>query len=140
MSIGLLSFAVMRFSPSRSGSGRLEPPAHRIQTPRLMVLVPANGHMSDPIRRGISEDLHAVSFGKGVACDYHERPKELAVDEPMLAECIRVAAHPQLTEFPDGWVVDAARCAEHAVEGIVEPTEGSGRPSSVCQCKNRMVS
>lgn len=76
--------------------------------------------MTDPIRQELAGDLHAVSFGEGVACDYHARPKEISTDEPVLAEAIKLIAHPQLQLFdwPDDWVLDAARCEDHAVEEI----------------------
>lgn len=59
-----------------------------------------------------------------MACDYHQRPKELSLDDGVLAEAIRVIGHPQLTDVPKNWVVDATRCSNHAVSEIVEPTRG----------------
>lgn len=90
-----------------------------------IVTATANGHMSDPIRRGISEDLHALSFGEAVACDYHHRPKTIDSGE-VLVEAIRLDDHPQLqlNQWPDGWVLDAARCGEHSVDSLEEPTRG----------------
>ncbi len=81
--------------------------------------------MSDPIRQSISEELHALSFEEDIACDYHDRPKTISKDE-VLVEVIRLIDHPQLRleEWPDGWVSDAARCSDHAVESIGEPTKG----------------
>lgn len=42
----------------------------------------------------------------------------------VLIESIRLVDHPQLDDLPDGWLVDAARCEDHAVDDIVEPTKG----------------
>lgn len=80
--------------------------------------------MTDPIREELAESLHAVGLGEGVACDYHQRPKVIEFDDPVLFECIHIVDHPQLEEWPDGWVLDAARCSDHAVDGTVEPTRG----------------
>lgn len=80
--------------------------------------------MTDRIRHEIRMDLHATSFGEGIACDYHARPETLPTDEPVLIEAIRLVDHPQLDEYPDHWVIDTARCADHAVDEIVEPTRG----------------
>lgn len=80
--------------------------------------------MPNPIREELRSDLHAATLGEGVACDYHERPKAISSTERMLVECIRLVDHPQLSDLPEGWMVDAARCSEHTVETIVEPTRG----------------
>lgn len=80
--------------------------------------------MTDPIRRELTEDLRAATLGEGVACDYHQRPKEVSTDEPVLFEAIRLVDHPQLEKWPEGWLIDAARCEDHAVSEIVEPTMG----------------
>lgn len=80
--------------------------------------------MSDPIRHELREDLHGATLGDAVACDYHQRPMEIPTDAALLAEAIRIVDHPQLTELPDGWVIDAARCDDHAVEALEEPTRG----------------
>lgn len=82
--------------------------------------------MTDPIRRELADDLHAVSFGESIACDYHTRPKEINIEEPVLAEAITLVDHPQLQldEWPEGWILDAARCSDHSVEEIAEPTKG----------------
>lgn len=37
---------------------------------------------------------------------------------------IRLVDHPQLDEYPNHWVIDTARCADHAVDEIVDPTRG----------------
>lgn len=82
--------------------------------------------MTDPIRRQLADDLHAVSFGEGVACDYHARPKTIAIEKPILFEAIKLIDHPQLQvdEWPDNWQLDAARCSDHAVDELEEPTRG----------------
>jgi hypothetical protein len=80
--------------------------------------------MTVPIRQALHEDLHAVGLGEGIACDYHQRPKEIESDEPVLIEAIRLVDHPQLDDLPDGWVIDAARCEAHTVSEIREPTRG----------------
>ncbi len=84
-----------------------------------------NENMSDPIRREIAEELHALSFEEDIACDYHDRPKTISKDE-VLIEAIRLIDHPQLRleEWPDGWILDAARCSDCGVETIEEPTKG----------------
>lgn len=78
--------------------------------------------MTDSSRRELTEDLRAATLG--VACDYHARPKVIESDSPVLIEAIRVVDHPQLDDLPDGWLIDAARCEDHAVDEIVEPTRG----------------
>lgn len=77
--------------------------------------------MADPPRAEIASELHAVSFGDSIACDYHSRPMEIDLEEPLLVEAIRLIDHPQLQcdEWPDGWVLDAARCADHTVDAHV---------------------
>lgn len=80
--------------------------------------------MTDPIRRGLTNDLRAATLGEGAACDYHARPKVIKSDDLVLIEAIRVIDHPQRDDLPDGWLVDAARCSDHAVDEIVEPTRG----------------
>ncbi len=82
--------------------------------------------MTDPIRCELSDELHAVSFDEAIACDYHHRPKEISIDGSVLVEAIKLIDHPQLQlqEWPKGWVVDAARCSDHSVEEIEEPTTG----------------
>lgn len=80
--------------------------------------------MTDPIRRALTEDLRAATLGEGAACDYHARPKTIPTDKPVLIEAIRLVDHPQLDDLPDGWLVDAARCSDHAVDEIMEPTLG----------------
>lgn len=82
--------------------------------------------MTDLICQSLRENLHPTGFGEGIACDYHARPKTLPTDDPVLCEAIRLVDHPQLQleEWPDGWVIDAARCSDHAVDKIVEPTRG----------------
>lgn len=80
--------------------------------------------MTDPIRNEFQGDLHSVAFREALACDYHERPMELPTEGSVLTECIRVVDHPQLSDLPDGWIVDAARCDDHAVSEVIEPTRG----------------
>ncbi len=82
--------------------------------------------MSDSIRQELAEDFHALSFGEAVACDYHARPKPLSTEDPVLVEVIRLIDHPQLQlgQWPDGWVLDAARCDDHAIDELEEPTKG----------------
>lgn len=80
--------------------------------------------MTDLIRQELTEDLHAATLGEGAACDYHARPKVIESDDPVLIEAIRLVDHPQLDDLPDGWLIDAARCSDHAVDEIVEPTLG----------------
>lgn len=62
--------------------------------------------MTDRMRQEIPLDLHATGFGKGIACDYHARPKTLPMDEPVLIEAIRLVDHPQFDEYPGHWVID----------------------------------
>lgn len=38
--------------------------------------------MTDPIWAAFQADLHAATLGNRVARSYHQRPKELAIDEP----------------------------------------------------------
>lgn len=82
--------------------------------------------MTDPIRQELAEDLHAVSFGEAIACDYHHRPKEISIDELVVVEAIKLVDHPQLQleQWPDGCQIDAARCDDHDVDELEEPTRG----------------
>lgn len=80
--------------------------------------------MTDPIRNELQSSLHTVTLGEGVSCDYHQRPKELSLDDGVLAERIRIVDHPQLINVPEGWVVDAVRCSKHALSEIEHPTRG----------------
>ncbi|WP_248911045.1 hypothetical protein [Halocatena marina] len=82
--------------------------------------------MTDLIRVELAEALHAATLGEGVACDYHQRPKEISTDDSVLLEAMRLVDHPQLQieEWPEDWVIDAARCVDHAVDEIVAPTRG----------------
>lgn len=82
--------------------------------------------MTNPLPQDLAEDLHAVSFGEGVSCDYHHRPKEISTNDAVLVETIRLIDHPQLQldQWPENWHIDAARCADHSVEEIEEPTRG----------------
>lgn len=80
--------------------------------------------MTDPIRQELAEDLHAVGFKAGLSCDYHHRPKEIEPSEKVLAEAIKLVDHPQLTDWPDRWQIDATRCSDHSVEEIEELTKG----------------
>ncbi|WP_248911098.1 hypothetical protein [Halocatena marina] len=82
--------------------------------------------MTDPIREELAKSLHASTLGEGVACDYHQRPKELETDESVLCEAIWLIDHPQLRldQWPNHWGIDAARCSDHAVGEIVAPTRG----------------
>lgn len=82
--------------------------------------------MVDMIRHALRENLHAATLGEAIACDYHERPKVIAPDGPVLFEAIRLVDHPQLqiNQWPNGWILDAAHCSDHTVLEIVEPTRG----------------
>ncbi|MFC6964706.1 hypothetical protein [Halocatena marina] len=82
--------------------------------------------MIDSIRGELAEALHAATLGEGVACDYHQRPKEISTEESVLVEAMRLVDHPQLQieQWPEDWVIDAVRCADHAVDEIVAPTRG----------------
>lgn len=76
--------------------------------------------MADSLRRELATDLHAVGLGEAIACTYHARPTELATDAPVQLEAIH------LVDPPDHWVIDAARCAQHAVS-TVEPQHAATR-------------
>lgn len=82
--------------------------------------------MADPLRTELAENLHAIAIGDAVDCDYHHRPKTIEPVDAMLFEAVKLIDHPQLRrdEWPSGWSLDAARCADHAVEEIEEPTRG----------------
>lgn len=76
-------------------------------------------------------------LGEGAACDYHARPKVIESDKSVLIEAIRVVDPSQLDVLPDGWLVDAARCSDHAVDEIMEPTSASRKRSFVLPSSSR---
>ncbi|UPM45256.1 hypothetical protein [Halocatena salina] len=82
--------------------------------------------MTNPIKEEIAGELHAVSFGEAISCDYHHRPKEISFDGSVLVESIRLIDHPQLQleEWPDSWQLNAVRCSDHSMEEIALPTKG----------------
>lgn len=80
--------------------------------------------MAESLRRELADELHGVGLGEAITCTYHARPTEIATDAPVQVEAIQLVDHPQLDEAPDHWVIDAARCSQHAVLTIEEPTRG----------------
>lgn len=82
-----------------------------------------------PPTNEIQAALHGERVGQDgqIFCDYHDDPKRIPPDEPIMADCIRVVDLPDwelLLDPPDTWLLDAVRCRDCGANAPTYPTTG----------------
>lgn len=75
----------------------------------------------------LKRDLHGEQVGQigSFHCDFCGM--EIPIDEPVMYDITKVHDMPNLesvVNLPDGWALDAARCQQCEVEGVIPETDG----------------
>lgn len=81
----------------------------------------------------LQRDLHGEEIGlvgQRIFCDSCQSPaNELDPTGPIRCEAIKIvdlASAQRRHNLPDGWLLDATRCREHAITALEHPTHGYG--------------